>query len=260
MKNLLFLSLILIAFSSCSKEDETIEQPVGILPKYMIAERSINGSIEKDTAAIYYNRNKIGSIVTGDVKSVFEYTGNTLTIKEFFKEDVLPRFYSVFEYNALGKIIRHANYEHTNSDFTTTTYVPEVTYIYEYNTDGTVKLNAYYGNQTKISEYNLLTYDLKGNIVNSKSYWVNNGTSVLTYQADYTYDNQSHYFKNAMFPNSFVSNVNNITKEVSIQYTYDSNNVLISSNTKQTDYTIEYNNDGFPSIINNGRTITRFFY
>lgn len=260
MKNPIFFLLFLLAFVSCSKDDTVLESSVDNLPKYIIGEYSSNGTIVKDTVVIHYKGNKIDYTLSSDVKTVYEYQANTLTIKNYFTENAVPRFYTVYDYNALGKLTKHTTYEHATTDFNSPTYKPEFTYLYKYNTDGTVEINGYYTNQTTISEYFINTFDLNGNIVQNKRYLLNNDSLILDSKTDFTYDNQSHYFKNTLIPNTFISNVNNVTKEVTIKYSYFSNNTIFSTDTYNTDYQIQYNAAGFPISINNGGAIRRFVY
>lgn len=261
MKNLLLLSLILVGFASCSKDDATLEI---MRPKTLIIETTDNKAVYKNTAFFYYSGNHIDSISFTGGKTIMKYESNTITLNIIDNGDKSPGYRSVYEYNTLGKISKHTNYYNANSNSTIPSYTIQEVYQYEYNTDGTLKISKYSGGNSTVNHYNIITFDIKGNMVQDIEYDLINGDYKMMHKLDYTYDNNCHYLKNVpIVPLSFDQYntfVNNVTSEMSEYFTYNSSTGLTSNGKTETKYTLEYNSSGFPTSITSPNEVIRIIY
>lgn len=264
MKNQILFSLILLLFVSCNKEDDNLLSSDTLRPKRLVFERTYNGNVSKDTSCVYYTGSHIDSITFSGGKTLVKYETNKITLSMFESGDKNPVYYSVYEYNALGKISKHTNYSISNSNITPPSYTIENLYVYEYNTDGTLKITDYIGGKSITNQYNILSFDIRGNLVQDDEYNLINDSFKLMHKVSYTYDNQYHYLKNVeivpLSSNEYNTYVNNVVTETSEYFSFNINTGLTSTGKNETRYALEYNSAGFPVSIASTNSVTRIIY
>jgi hypothetical protein len=134
-KIVLLLSVVALAFMSCSKnEDETVALVVDtneVLLKKM-AVTDIDGTI---TTNYVYNGNKLVSATDNDgYQENYTYTGNLITSTQEIDNGGVTN--NTFEYNANGDLIFFKRFDGaTGEEFSRDGYV--------YNLDGTITVNRY---------------------------------------------------------------------------------------------------------------------
>lgn len=122
---------------------------------------------------------------------------------------------------------------------------------FEYDA-GRMKRNNMYSPENQLTQYTLYTYDDNGNLINEDYYLIDNGIDFkLLRTKTYEYDNKYNpFFVFAVegIPGIYT-NKNNILKETST-YFYEG-----GADEMTIQYTMEYNELGYPSKINNRELI-----
>jgi hypothetical protein len=229
MKKLLcLLSIILVAFTSCSKDDnESSNSASSVLPKTRI---NIEDGVSYP-AKYVYDGNKITSITDAD-GSVMKYTysGNVITKIEELDTKGQPDFITDYIYEN-GKMTVSIERNVGNDYYYKTKYT--------YNADGTVSYEGFKGiDSTGIEQEYGATgkYTFKdGNVIKLEvSYYGAESTYI------YEYDTKNNPFKNVLGFNLLLDDVavNNVIKETSTS----GSGTTLRTNTKTYAYTYDVNN------------------
>lgn len=223
MKNTItFLSILLLIFASCTKDNENSQnQESIILPKKIIKTEGTNTY----ELILSYNGNKIleENNSKDNYKYVYTYTEDLITKKELHKGGIIINTLEYFYENGVVKNI----FTTKNSTDKTTGVVTEhkSRTAYSNNTNGTITEQTYIidsvtGLETKLPENRILTFT-NGNLVkeirNSPGY--NSITYKYTYL--YEYDANKNPCKNILGLNkisfsSDVTSLNNVIKFTSL--------------------------------------------
>ena len=230
MKKFIYsFSAILLVLTSCSKDDVKNSSEDTVLVKKI--EISRIDPVSNSTIAVTYNGNKIVQIVEGDEKTVFYYTGDLITKKEFFEQGLLSdREEFTYLNNKLSSLM--------TTSFLNNIVRDKEKSEYKHNSDGTVDYNNYEinivtGSQTSFASGKFTFFN--GNIVKDE-----NTSSITTYE----YDNKNNPLKNVLGLNKLLdpfSTLNNIVK-----YSYSQKN---SSTTYTTVNEYIYNNINYPTEV-----------
>ncbi len=267
MKKILLLFFFSLIISSCEKDYQLIIENTNIplISKVLIGsetymEYSYNESnmLSEEKSKFHYTRhfyNERNQLIKSDFywdmsiassnSSVLEAAMNRT---EWVNPGNTPKSIShTLEYNGKGELIRK-NYirpSDNNSDF----------FEFLYDEDKIVRATGYYNNSP--SGYTDFFYDNNGNIIKQLKYFISSsGISELATTTDYEYDNLHNpfqAFKRLTTPGVFT-NPNNITKE-----TYTLNFEVDPSIEKVqiTEYSYEYNDQGYPLKVNG---LTEYIY
>lgn len=191
----LFIAVLAI-FTSCSKDDlEATEpnaidsNPNGTVLKKMTV--NLNGGAEITTEEYFYNANKLAKITSSDDKNtVFTYTGNLITKKEFYSSGALNTT-EIFEYNPSNQLVNFKRVNPSNK----TVYRG----VYVYNPDGTITATGYKGDLTdqKSQISNRKVFIENAQISKIETYETVNGTPT-TETTRYTFDSKSTPFINIL--------------------------------------------------------------
>ena len=153
--------------------------------------------------------------------------------------------YYIFEYNSAGKLVTQKNYFKKEDKFE---YTSKISLIYE--GDKIVKRNIH-DVTNSITQFYTYEYDSKGNVINEKYYsflFITGTEPKLIRETSFKYDDKNNPFK--VFQDlgipGFYSNTNNIIESNSVLH----ENVpgVEKYTTSRTTY--EYNDKGFPTIVN----------
>lgn len=204
-KIILLLSIIILAFTSCSKSEEPIPAIVAQslnLPKKIIY---FSNSSDGNSENIVYNGNKIVEITNSPTaepsKSVYTYTGDLITKTEYFENNVLESVEDYIYVN--GKLTARFFWENRNNGQNTFTLYKDKS-TFTYNASGTVVTEQIYrfendayvlGNNSNIYTYangNLIT-----EVANS-SYTSSGNTSTNKNTYIYEYDTKNSPLKNIL--------------------------------------------------------------
>jgi len=260
MKNLTFLSLILLILTSCEKENQLVventEMPLlskvlfeGV-PYYEYGYNNSNLLIEEKSKFRYTRHiyNDMNQLVNSDFywdlsiasssSSVIEAAINR---KEWVNPDNTPKSIThSLEYNNNGQLIRKSFIRPSvsNSEYNEFTY----------ENDRIIRQTMHW--QGKISGYTDYIYDEKGNVKTETKYFVSSdGVTELLTTTEYEYDNMNNpfqSFKRLMTPGKYT-NANNILKETyTIHFEVDQSVQKVQT----TSNTYEYNNAGYPVRVN----------
>lgn len=184
---------------------------------------------------------KVETAIAGDPLSCFLQTGasgeSTVDPRK-----AKPALYSLFEYDASGKIHKKTDGYYADGVAKSSTYR-----IYEYQDNKISCIRVYTSNDILNQRY-VFTYTGE-NLTHTDYYVTNTGdTEHLFTTYDYTFDDRFNpyiLFAIEGDPGKYT-NVNNILSET---VKYYSNGVVSSTNTN--DYAYEYNAAGYPSKMNN---------
>lgn len=240
----LFGALALTA-TSCSNDENSNDTNNIVLPK-TIRLTSQKDSLQNMTSTFTYQDNKIEDISSPKAKSEFTYTGNQITKKVDY----------YMNQGQLQKIVEKS-YVYANGKLQSVngiSYGTAFREVYTYNSDGTIKKEAYITNnntglESKSPESWLLTI-VNGNLT---KFVTISGNFIGTHT--YDYDAKNTAFKNILGFNLLLdqaitpslgqknySSVNNIEK--------DTQSVVIDSKpfTNNVDYNakFDYNTAGYP--------------
>lgn len=265
MKNTItLLSILLLMFTSCSKDNENSQnQESTILPKKII---KIEGTNTYELI-LSYNGNKIleENNSLDNYKYVYTYTDDLITKKTLFKENVIT---NIDEYTYDNGEVKSILTTRNSTDKTTgivTVHKSKTTYIN--NADGTITEENYFidsatGLEINLPEDRILTYT-NGNLVKEvrNRYFYN---SIYKYTYLYEYDKNKNPYKNILGLNkisfnSDVSSLNNVIKTTTSTqsnkvYTTYETNYHTNSYLKESKYSYSDGNGGLESYI------TQYFY
>jgi hypothetical protein len=267
MKKLAFAFFFSLIFFSCEKDKQFIIEntDIPLISKVLIGgeiymEYSYNDAnlvIEEKNKFHYakhtYNDNN--QLITSDFywdmriassnSSVLEAAMNR---KEWVNPDNTPKSIShVLEYNSMKHIIRKSFIRPSgnNSDYME----------FQYENDRIVRTTGY--NNNSISGYTDYLYDIAGNIIKQTKYFISStGIAELSTTTEYEYDNMHNpyqSFKRLITPGVYT-NPNNITKET---YTLNFDVDPSIEKVQITEYTYEYNANGYPIKVNG---VTEYVY
>ena len=236
-KVILFLSIWIFVFVSCSKEEEfIINQPTGeVLLKKLI--------VEGKTYNLTYNGSKISEVNGPFYKEVYTYEGDFITkILSYDSGNLYMTKTYTYENGNLKTFID--NTERFNSMDKT---------VYINNSDGTVsyvKTNIQKATQEETPNLTgKLTFS-NGVLIKDEYISSNPNTNVTSSVYNYEYDNQNGFQKNVI---GFDKLLNldkynfNWTKSTFVT-NYNNNGVLSSSNPEIQYLTYEYNDNGYPKL------------
>ena len=191
----LFIAVLAI-FTSCSKDDLEATEPDAIdsNPNGKVLKKmtvNLNGGAEITTEEYFYNANKLAKITSSDDKNtVFTYTGNLITKKEFYSSGALNTT-EIFEYNPSNQLVNFKRVNPSNK----TVYRG----VYVYNPDGTITATGYKGDLTdqKSQISNRKVFIENAQISKIETYETVNGTPT-TETTRYTFDSKSTPFINIL--------------------------------------------------------------
>ena len=265
MKQIFLLFLSVIALIGCNKESTDSINSTPIKPKQVISEyESGDHKNIVDTTFIYYNGNKVDSILNLNSKKTCLYTTDAVIVKEYRKNDPIAWHYRKFVYDANKRVVKVEFYLNVNSNYqdwvgpkTDSYQLENDFYKYEYLSDGSVKEQYLYAqSEENKSDYSIYKYDVNGNIVTKISYRFTGDQYHITSIDSMEYDNKNHYFRNVEIPIYALleSKINNITRIKSTFYDYSWDYIkgfeyrdTIYSVTNQT---YQYDSNGYPTIMN----------
>jgi hypothetical protein len=234
-KFLCLFSVALLAFTSCSKDDNDSSTPAPSILVKLIAEFEGDKPVSRD---VLYNGNKVASITSADgSQKKFTYTGDFITKMEIINNNGALQGTVEYQYTN-GKMVSYVRKE------AGATYNYKTEYVH--NTDGTVsyeefRINVSTGVEQEYGEIGKLTYK-DGNLIKKESSFYGSD-SVYTYE----YDDKNSPSKN-MTGNSLLIDaltdvsVNNVIKET--QTSKSGGNVY----TYITTYTYSYDADNYPTL------------
>ena len=241
---LLFITLFIAAFTSCSSDNNETSQE-----KLVNRVVEVNNDGTSSTFNFIYNGNKIVSINSDVNSKTFTYTGDLITkIIEFNNETLVQ---TTFDYsyndNNLIKVICSDNYELN----------------YMYNTDGTVS----YEKTTLDSNNNIIllfhgTLSFQGeNIFEDKKTHDNTAVNILSKEeVSFVYDNKKNPLSNITGYNKLLDQLknissNNTTSSIEIASTTFLDTEQIISSAIQLPRVFLYDNDGYPTEIISDRPV-----
>ncbi|WP_394758645.1 hypothetical protein [Flavobacterium sp.] len=247
----LILSIVTLAFTSCSKSEDDSVQSVdsnNILLKKSI---SANGS-SSSTLEYVYSDNKLLRInINSGSYITHTYTGDLITRGAQYNNNVLS-VETIYEYDSNNKMISAKSLSYDN--------LIASKIVYNYNLDGTIQYEVYRGNfssQNTLSGTGKMWLNSDSEIFKKEEY--QNG--VLTYRKENTFDTGNSVFKNVTgFDKLFLSDSGKKRNLISSQ-THDSNNVLVTGYSD----VVTYNQNNYPTsairTLRTGSTSTiQYFY
>jgi len=265
MKKAFLILFSVIALIGCNKESNDIDMSASIKPKQVISEYEDDNYKNKvDTSFMFYNGNKIDSILNTNGKITYEYSTNELIIKYYRKNDQISWHYSKYLYDTNKRVIKVEFYLNVNSNYQVwvgpkiDSYKLESYYYkYEYLLDGSVKEQYLYtqSDENKL-DYSIYKYDANGNVVTKIRYRFTVDQYHIGSIDSMEYDNKNHYFRNVDIPTfaSLLSKINNITRIKSTRYnsSWDLINGFAYTGTNYivTNQAYQYDNNGFPTTMN----------
>ena len=265
-KFLLILSCTLI-FISCEKDKESIIEntDIPLISKVLIGgeiylEYTYNDEnlLTEEKSKFHYSRhfyNNNNQLIKSDFywdismassdSRVIEAAMNRI---EWVSPENTPKSIShKFEYNKKEQLLRKSFVRPSgnNSDFME----------FQYENDRIVRAKGF--NNNSISGYTDYQYDEYGNVIRLTKYIVSSsGIEELSTTTEYEYDNMHNpyqSFRRLMTPGIYT-NPNNITKEI---YTLNFDVGPSIEKVQITEYTYEYNADGYPVKVNG---VTEYVY
>lgn len=260
-KNVLLLSFVVLAFVSCSKNDD--EQPVNepqLTTNGTILKRAVstNGTNTITEDYFYNYGNQLQKTVSSNgTKIEYSYTGNLITQTLYFENNVLKEE-AEFQYNSGEKMTQRKVFNYSTNNG----YRVE----YTYNIDGTVTVLGFSGTFTTQNTQivNRKVFLLaNGDVEKIEKYVVINGNNqtITTY---YTYDTKNTpsnaiigYSKIKLWDSGTSGNSHNNT---SILYTSTESTTSYPSYTDNMVFT--YNSFDFPmtsSYVGNSYSVQYFY-
>lgn len=255
-KIILLLSVMTLAFTSCSKnEDEpaipTVD-PNGILLKRSVETDNSGANIgDVYTLNYIYNGNKLVRINDSDGGyEIITYTGDLITKWENFISPAVLDATINYTYNTNNNLITAIRIYHGEATTNPTSYVERTTYTH--NSNGSISFQEYYGNlaaQTTLVSNGTIT---SGSIVTNEINPANTVTETCTY------DTKNHPLKNILGYNKIVFN----------QFFNNSSNnfmSIVNYNGDLEEATYTYNPNDFPiteiyKMNNSTQFTTQYFY
>jgi len=266
MRKILISLLLLTTFIGCDKNEKDKQLIIENTDIPLISTVLIGGEIymeytyndenlvTEEKSKFHYSRhfyNNNNQLITSDFywdmriassnSSVLEAAMNR---KEWVSPENTPKSIShKFEYNSKEQLFRKSfiRPSENNSDFME----------FQYENDRIVRTTGYYNNS--ISGYTDYEYDEYGNVIRQTKYMVSSsGIPELRTTTEYEYDNMHNpyqSFRRLMTPGIYT-NPNNITKET---YTLNFDVDPSIEKVQITEYTYEYNANGYPIKVN-GKT------
>lgn len=254
-----------VLISSCSNDEFDTTTPEnqttdvkgnnnGTLLKKTVA--IIDGGTTVTTGEYTYNGNKLSRVTTEDKYVTYTYTGDLITSREFFSNNLLATK-EIFEYNANKKLVAFKRVKPNNA----------VVYnaVYVYNSDNTISVTGYKGAlKDAASEIRSRKVFLTaGQISKIETYNKVSGATV-TETAVYTFDGKHSPFasitgfdKLTYYDAALSANSNNIMSSV-----YTASN---SSKTDNDQFQYTYNSFNYPTtateLTSVGKpTVYQYFY
>lgn len=250
-KIILLLSVITLAFTSCSKNED---EPVAVVdPNGILLKRSVETDNNGDTYTLnyVYNGNKLTRINDSDGDyEIITYTGDLITKWEYFISPAVLDLTINYTYDANNNLITVIRINHGEATSNPTNYVGKT--LYTHNTNGSISFQDYSGNlaaQTTAVSNGTIT---SGSIVTHEI----NPTNTVTETC--TYDTKNHPLKNVLGYNKIIFDdfFNN-----------SSNNFLsiVNYNGDLEEASYTYNPSDFPitetyKMNNSLRFTTQYFY
>ena len=155
--------------------------------------RVIRNANDKIISIAFYNKNlQIAPYVSDDgiwfhmIK--FEYEGNRLVKKTFYRESGKPEARYIFEYNDLNKIMKVEKQDYDVNPYRQSEYFRKYFILFTYHNNGKFSLIARFDDKSKPQEK--LYYDQNGRIEKYERFY--NRTDILFYYIIYSYDNQGN--------------------------------------------------------------------
>ncbi|WP_300565997.1 hypothetical protein [Flavobacterium sp.] len=231
MKKLIYAcSVLALLFTSCSSDSDSPATTDGTLVKKIIDTDPIGDVM---TTNFTYSGNKIVSAIddTEETDMYFTYTGDDITKLEYKLNDGTVDQVDNYSYDSTGRLISMISIEPT-IDWGSKE-------VYTYNTDGTVSVSYYSGDE--LSQTNLdgtgKIYFTNGEVSKIERY---DGAD-LEDTTTYTYDTKNNFMKN-------------VTGYSKINFAFSTadgvNHNIISENSTLNglwSYSFVYNDNGFPS-------------
>jgi hypothetical protein len=260
MKNLTFLSLLLLILIACEKDEHLIVENtvIPLLEKVVFGdvvylEYTYNDAnlLFEEKSKFHYTRhsyNDINQLVKSDFYWDISMASSDISVieaamkrEEWVNPDNTPKSLThSLEYNNNGQLIRKSYIRPSASN-------PEYN-EFSYENDRISRQTMYWEN--RISGYIDYIYDERGNLIRETKYYVSaEGVTELLTTTEYEFDgmnNPFQAFKRLMRPGKYT-NPNNILKETyTIHFNVDQwiEKVQITSNT------YEYNDAGYPVRVN----------
>ena len=244
MKKLIFAFIAMsITFNACKKE--TTEEVIKKEPahKNLLIKRVDNDGLvfnyTYDANNRLTNYTRTSNASNPSQNFTFTYNSNG-TVAEMVNNNNSK---TVFSYNADGTISKRLEYNGTGASATLVN-----TFLYSYAA-GVVTENYIFA-PTGGGWRDLYTYDLKGNLVEVKSYTTTSSDPIGTFSSTTTYKNYDDkpYHASSVpaaffFPNLSVNNVGTVS------YTWGN-----------IPYTYAYNEDGYPTRKSDGTNTSTFEY
>ncbi|WP_395057241.1 hypothetical protein [Flavobacterium sp.] len=238
-KIILLLSVMTLAFTSCSKnEDEpaipTVD-PNGILLKRSVETDSNGANIGAVFTLNYiYNGNKLVRINDSDGDyEIITYTGDLITKWEYFISPAVLDLTVNFTYNVNNDLIKAISINHGEATTYPANYVGKTNFTH--NSNGSISFQEYNGNLTA------QTTAVSNGTITSGSIVTNEINPASTVTETCSYDTKNHPLKNVLgynkiiFNDFFNNSSNNFISITNYQgdleeasYTYNTNNFPIT--------------------------------
>lgn len=262
MKKLFLLLFAALALVNCKKSNDTNDVDISTFIKPKMVINKYENAV--DTSFVFYNGNKIDSVISTHGKSTYEYSTDDIIVKGFRKNDQIPWEYVKYLYDTNKRVVKVEFYLNVNSDYNgwkgpkiDSFVLEDDYYTYDYLVDGSVKeqyLQA--DSEKKKSDYSIYKYDTHGNVATKINYWYIFDQYHISSIDSMEYDNKNHYFRNVDIPTfaPISSKINNIAKIKSTLHSSFSSDPINGFMYRDTIYrvttqTFQYDNNGFPTMM-----------
>lgn len=248
-KRIALLSIFLLIFTSCTKDDENLQnQDNAILPIKIIS----TYNTDTETSIYTYNGNKINEVTNNDGnKSVYTYSENLISkITEYEGTKINSTDDFTYENGKLKSVLTVENYTNSTTGILTT-YKSRT--VYTHNSNGTILEESYdidpkTAVETKNEDTATYTF-VNGNlmkVVYFSSY--KDATNTLTYE--YEYDDKKNPLLNIIGLDKIelkVISKNNVLKQTRSDQSTSYGITVPGLPTETTNYTNIYNSNNFLS-------------
>ena len=266
MKNNIIFSFLFMLLLSCSKDDIEKYPFVDIQSIPLICKEYYSNSLNQEYS--YTSARLLYEIKSKWIYTVYTYNNvdQVVSYDKYFDlglasldPETVQQSYNRTEWVTPEntEINRRANYTYSNNKLTkheiTLLTTGEITYYtYEHDKNGRISKRTYF-HENQPSQSDEFLYDDKGNLITEVRNHINNGIPVMVRKIVYGFDDKNNpyiVFQRLLEPGVY-SNRNNIIKEVCTLYT----GIPSEDEIQETNYTYEYNSDGYPIKRDNEITL-----
>ena len=227
--------LISVVFSSCEKDEDSEPRERKLIP-IKITEYE-DDVLEGETVFEYDENNNPVKVDYGEgYYNTLEYDSDGRLALTRVYEDNSLNSYETYEYNSYNQIIKIQYYNQAGE---AGSY-----YVHEYDANGNVIKKTQYGTNDAVVLYYAYEHDSKGNVINTKYYWADYQSGLVSTdeyrETTYQYDDKNNIYKSVDSPFLWETNINNVlVKTFTDHY---GNNYSVTYN-----YVYVYNDDNYPT-------------